>query len=363
MVHNTYSLMIKNSMMRQLDVQDYYIQIGSIEESLPFLLQGLCPSKVFVLVDENTEKYCLPKIATLIPDAVPIKISAGEVHKTIDTCQQIWLQLIKGQADRDAVLLNLGGGVIGDMGGFCAGTYKRGIRFVQIPTTLLAQVDASVGGKLGVDFQSLKNIVGLFQNPQAVLIDPSFLDTLTDKELRSGFAEILKHALIQDANHWELVSKIRDLRTQAYNELIYHSVNIKKQVVLSDFHEKGLRKILNFGHTIGHAVEGVALGTNHHLLHGEAIAIGMITEAFLSHKLCGLPKNAMDNIKETLLSIYGKVPLDFVDMDKMMQLMSNDKKNKGASIKFALLKDIGTAVEEVAIEEPLILESLAYYHA
>ena len=241
-------------------------------------------SKVAVIVDNNTKKYCYPVVADALPDHVTIEISSGEEHKNLNTCQKIWGTLTDNAFDRKSLVVNLGGGVIGDMGGFCAATYKRGIEFINIPTTLLAQVDASIGGKLGIDFQNFKNHIGVFQNPLRVFLDAKFFETLPKEELRSGYAEIIKHCLIRDSEKFDQITK-SGYENLDFFELTKHSVQVKNDVVLEDPTEKGLRKILNFGHTIGHAIESYYLEKpGKKLLHGEAIAVGMICEAYLSKR-------------------------------------------------------------------------------
>ena len=260
-----------------IQLQDYSIHIGDLSKPLLDYFKANQISKIFVIVDENTKMHCLPLLSFEgMPDYQLISIQAGEHHKNITTCNEIWEKLISADADRQSIVLNLGGGVIGDMGGFCAATFKRGIRFLQIPTTLLSQVDASVGGKLGIDFKEVKNAVGLFQNPEAVIIQPNFLQTLSYRELRSGFAEVIKHALIEDENQWKKLQNTVDLKAIDFQELIHHSVLIKKLIVEEDPFELGIRKKLNFGHTIGHAIESFYLNSDDPLLHGEAIAWGMV---------------------------------------------------------------------------------------
>ncbi len=254
---------------------------GSIEQLLPEYLEGKDYSAVAVITDKNTRKDCYPRVKELLPRHLLITVQEGEGNKNLDTCTIIWNKLTEAEFDRHALVINLGGGVIGDMGGFCASTYKRGIDFIQVPTTLLAQVDASVGGKLGIDFQGFKNHIGVFTQPRAVLIDSAFLATLPERELRSGFAEVIKHCLIRDRQMWNKIRKT-ELDDMPMKELISHSVETKKAVVNEDPTEKGLRKILNFGHTIGHAVETFHLEKNR-LLHGEAIAIGIICESYIAY--------------------------------------------------------------------------------
>jgi 3-dehydroquinate synthase len=330
------------------------------------MLQNKHYSSLWILVDENTKRDCLPILMQALEGIVVpnyIEIAAGEQHKNIDSCQYIWQELLAGQADRKALLLNLGGGVIGDMGGFCASTYKRGMDFVQIPTTLLAQVDASVGGKLGIDFQMVKNAIGVFGNPQMVCIFPDFLQSLPKRELYSGFAEIVKHALIADKAHWKKIQSLQDLSDENidWTALIAHSVAIKSQVVSEDPYEKGLRKILNFGHTIGHAIESLSWEGENPLLHGEAVAIGMVCEAYLSHIILGLPEEELKEIIDYLRSIYSAYDLSNFEEKELLALMYQDKKNEGKGIAFSLLPAIGQAQFNVSATEMQIIESLHYY--
>jgi len=314
-----------------------------------------------VVVDENTKQHCYPLVEKYLPPHSFIEIQSGEERKNLDTCTIIWDALTEQQFDRKSAVLNLGGGVIGDMGGFCAATYKRGIDFVQMPTTLLAQVDASVGGKLGIDFHGFKNHIGVFQIPKTVLVYPHFLRTLSERELRSGFAEVIKHSLIADKAHWEKIAQL-PLTAQNWETIIPHSIQIKSDVVESDPTEKGLRKILNFGHTIGHAIETFALswGENR-LLHGEAIAIGMICEAYLSHKKLGLPELDLKQIEQYILQLYGKVKLDEKDFPSIFQNALQDKKNERNSIRCVLLPEIGKAQFDVKIGKEDITDGIRYY--
>lgn len=351
--------------MQALALDTYAIHIGPITESLPEALGQQSFSQLFVLVDENTGKHCWPRIAPVIDQHQPtlVEIPSGEIHKNLQTCEHIWRQLMEHRAGRDALLINLGGGVIGDMGGFAASTFKRGIPFLQIPTTLLSQVDASIGGKLGIDFMQVKNSIGLFQNPKAVLVDPAFLATLSDRELRSGYAEVVKHSLIANASQWESLQQLADLRNADWASIIPASLSIKKQIVEADPFEKGLRKALNFGHTIGHAIEGHALETDTPLLHGEAIAIGMICEAFLSMQQKGLPKSELRQIASYLTARYGKVDLQPENYPIYLRLMGNDKKNKGKAINFSLLPKAGEVAVNQTADEAQITAALDFYNS
>ena len=341
--------------------------LGNIEitdnlpESLGRFFSAHAFSKVAVLEDENTASHCYTLIADHLPAHSFVGIKSGESEKTLKTCEQIWAHLTELEFDRKALLINLGGGVIGDMGGFCAATYKRGISFLNLPTTLLAQVDASVGGKLGIDFNGLKNHIGLFQDPERVIIWPEFLQTLQPRELKSGYAEVLKHSLIADASYWKKLQS-KPFSGQPWKEHIEHSVKIKAEIVAADPTEQGLRKILNFGHTIGHAIETSLLGTRGHLLHGEAIAIGMISEAYLSVKKCGLSPQEYNEVKNCLVGLYSPAPLAGETIEKTLKLVMQDKKNEKATIHGSLLSAIGKAVYDVKLSVDEIKESLIAYN-
>ena len=351
--------------MQRIDLQDYSIFLGFIWDAWNQFLRTSSYSKVIVLVDQNTAKDCFP-ILKAYTKSVPLqvmRIPAGEQHKNIETCQQIWSSLMQMNIDRKALLVNLGGGVIGDMGGFCAGTYKRGIDFVQFPTTLLSQVDASIGGKLGIDFNDVKNSIGLFQNPQAVFLFPEFFNTLSAREIRSGFAEIIKHSLIADVTQWNKIKQIGDLNAVNWLDYLHDSLMVKKQIVEIDPFEQGLRKALNFGHTIGHAVESYFLKTAIPLLHGEAIAIGMICEAYLSHKMMGLSQAELAEIQSFILKTYGFVSIPIKEMPYLLNIMRKDKKNENSKINFSLLSKLGAVKVNQVAEAKLIEESIRYYNS
>jgi 3-dehydroquinate synthase len=350
--------------MHTLQLSDYQIVIGNFWSVLTDFLNDKKYSKIIVLVDEHTEGSCFERFRPHFPVdiAAIIRVPSGELNKNIDTCQQIWRDLFAAQADRNSVLLCIGGGVIGDMGGFAASTFKRGMDFIQIPTTLLSQVDSSIGGKLGIDFQEVKNSIGVFANPKAVFISPDFLDTLSPREVRSGFGEIIKHALIADAEQWENLSKITDLTTVDWTKIITPSLKIKQHVVEIDPFERGLRKALNFGHTIGHAVESTALATDNPLIHGEAIAIGMICEAYLSKILRGLSDAELADICTFILQIYGHYDIQPFDFQRLIALMRQDKKNNSAAnINFSLLPKIGFVEVNCIASEAEIQAALSFY--
>lgn len=330
-------------------------------KALPELLQNRAFSKVAVLVDENTQHHCYPILKPYLPEHELIRVQSGEENKTLETCAYIWQRMTELNLDRWSVLVNLGGGVIGDMGGFCAAVFKRGIFFVQVPTTLLAQVDASVGGKTGIDFKGYKNHIGVYQEPQAVFINPDFLQTLPQRQLKSGYAEIIKHWLIADANKFAEQRHI-GLFTTEWESLIRHSVSIKARVVEQDPLEGGYRKVLNFGHTVGHAVESYLLERPERaLLHGEAVAVGMFCEAWISRKHELLQPEELDKVETFLVSVYEKVHLTEEDIQVIAQLALQDKKNTRSTINCTLLQGIGKAVFDQPVTVQEIIESLRYY--
>lgn len=337
------------------------IHSENIAEDLQALFQNISHSQVFVLADENTALHCLPLIRPVLPNSAHLwVIKSGEKNKTIQTCTQIWTAMTAAKLDRKALFVNLGGGVISDMGGFCASIYKRGIRFINLPTTLLSQVDASVGGKLGVDFEGLKNHLGVFNEPETVLISTKFLETLPQRELRSGFAEIIKHGLIRDQGYFENLD-FENWEKSNWKELIQHSIAIKTAVVKEDPKEAGLRKILNFGHTIGHAIETFYLNSANHLLHGEAIAIGMICEAFLSSQKLYLPVEKLQQIQKSFSLIFGKINIEEKDLESIADYCLQDKKNEGKLLLFSLLNQVGDCSFNVPVSRSEILESIQYY--
>ncbi len=336
-----------------------------IDDNPEYLLQhffhGRKYSRIAVLTDTNTSQWCYHKTQPYLPSHQKIEVPAGEENKTLATCTLVWEKLTQLQFDRHDLLVVLGGGVLGDLGGFCAATYKRGIDFVLMPTTLLAQVDASIGGKLGIDFHHYKNHIGLFCEPSATLICPDFLSTLPERELRSGFAEVIKHCLISDQAMWQKV-KANGLHKQNWSELIQHSADFKKSVVTSDPLEKGLRKILNFGHTMGHACESYFLSEGHKIYHGEAVAMGMIMESHIACQKKMLSQEDLDSISNYLLSVFGKVN-NLPAWTDLQELIYQDKKNKGNEIRMALLRGIGEARWDIVVSEKEAETSLEFYRS
>lgn len=317
-------------------------------------------SSLAVLVDENTHRDCYPQVKEFLPAHFIIEVRSGEGQKNIDTCILIWQSMTKHALDRHSCLLILGGGVLGDMGGFCAATYKRGIDFILVPTTLLAQVDASIGGKLGIDFEHFKNHIGAFQQPVLTLLYDGFLTTLPDPELRSGFAEIIKHALISDVHLWREIES-KDLKDQSFKTLIRHSVEFKARITTEDPKEKGLRKILNAGHTIGHALESYRLAQGKGILHGEAIAVGLIAESYIAEKLGLILGDDLASITKFILRTYGKLTIANNELSAIANLTLQDKKNKNNTIMCVLLDGIGKAKWDCAISPESVTEALSFY--
>ena len=323
-------------------------------------------SKIFILVDSNTHEFCLSRLMGEIKEAYDIEvieIEPGEIHKNIETCSGVWNVLSELGADRKSLMINLGGGVVTDLGGFVACTYKRGINYINIPTSLLAMVDASVGGKTGVDLGNLKNMVGVISESEMVLVDTTYLGSLPANQMRSGFAEMLKHGLIQDKDYWNQISDLSKLDLTDLEKMIYDSVVIKNNIVFEDPTEQNIRKYLNFGHTLGHAIESYYLThpERETLLHGEAIAIGMIMEAYMSSELLSLTKEDLESISKVILHTFPKVTIPSEDHQPIMDLLVHDKKNEQGNIYFVLLNTLGEAKYNCVVDDQLILKSFEYY--
>lgn len=335
-------------------------------EALPALgtlLRQPAVSRVLVLTDTNTARLCYPLLWPYLPeDHKLIEIPAGEEFKTLATCETVWSSLTEQRADRFSVLVNLGGGVVTDLGGLCAALYKRGIRCVQVPTTLLAQVDASVGGKTGVDFQNFKNQLGVFQEPAGVFIEPAFLRTLDPRQIKSGYAEIVKHWLIADSAAFEQ-QRYLGLFVDDWTLIIRESVATKQRIVEADPLESGLRKVLNFGHTVGHALESYLLSRpGREVLHGEAVAAGMVCESWLAVQKGLLSPEELDKIETFLFSVYEKISFERSETEAIAELALQDKKNVGATINCTLLQGVGHAVYDQPVTLAEVAESLRYYH-
>ncbi len=354
--------------MKAIQTQDYSIFFNQQSYlALNDYLKSTNFSNLFVLVDSNTSDLCLPHFLAQVETSLTIEIieiEAGETHKTIETCLGVWQTLSDLGADRKTLLINLGGGVVTDLGGFVGCTYQRGITFINVPTTLLSMVDASIGGKNGVDLGVIKNQIGIIKTAKMVLIDTSFLNTLSSREMRSGLAEMLKHGLIYDTPYYNKLTQLKALKIEDLDQLIYESVIIKKDIVEQDPTEQHLRKTLNFGHTLGHAIESYYLNDkNKALLHGEAIAAGMIMEAYLSSELLNFTKEDLNKIKANTINLYGKVDIIEADYAPIIDLMKFDKKNEKGIINFVLLEAIGKAKTNCQATNNLIINSFKFYSA
>lgn len=322
--------------------------------------------KFFILTDEHTHELSLPLLADIpeIKDAIHIVIGAEDIHKNLETLATVWSELSQKGGTRHSLLVNLGGGMVTDLGGFAAATFKRGISYINIPTTLLAMVDASVGGKTGINFNGLKNEIGAFAPASQVLLDSEFLRTLDDQNIRSGYAEMLKHGLISNTQHWsELINfDLNEIDYSYLRELVGQSVHIKEEVVKVDPFEKGIRKALNLGHTIGHAFESFALESEHPVLHGYAVAWGLVCELYLAHMKTGFPIDKMRQTVQFIKEHYGRLAFNCKNYEQFYELMRHDKKNASADeINFTLLSEIGEVkINQTATKEE-IFEALDFY--
>ena len=332
---------------------------NDIQSTARQTIESLDPDRVFILCDKNTERHCLPLLAQ--DETTLICIDSSDEAKNIDTLTQVWQTLQEGGATRHSLLLNLGGGMVTDLGGFAAATFKRGIRFVNIPTTLLAMVDAAVGGKTGINFGGLKNEVGCFRDADEVVIHTPFLATLDAANLRAGYAEMLKHALLTDRKMWadHLLYDLAEPDLEVLQDMVRKSIEVKQHIVSEDPHERGLRKVLNLGHTIGHAIEGLALKRTP-LLHGYAVAYGLIAELYLSSAQAGFPTEALHQTVNFVRTYFGRPDIGCNDYDALYALMQHDKKNCGDDIHFTLLADVGKPLINQKTTHELINEALDF---
>jgi 3-dehydroquinate synthase len=328
-----------------------------------------CPhDKLFVLVDKTTEQLCLPVVSSFLcmQEAHPIAIGATDTHKTLDTLSHVWSELQRLGATRHSLMINLGGGMVTDLGGFAASTFKRGINYINIPTTLLSMVDASVGGKTGINFGGLKNEIGVFNNAHSVILDTTFLRTMDEENLLSGYAEMLKHGLISNEGMWaELLNfDVENITStdllEKLGTMVSKSVAVKQDIVAEDPTEHGIRKALNLGHTAGHAFESLALKRKA-ILHGYAVAYGLVVELYLCCVKAGFPQDKMRQTVTFIKEHYGRMPITCDDYPQLIELMHHDKKNAGNDINFTLLSDIGDIrINQTASEEE-IKEALDFY--
>jgi len=319
---------------------------------------------VFVLTDENTRKYCLP----ILTDAVcglgmkqTFTINPGEPSKTMQTAAKIIDWLVDSGAGKEAILVNLGGGVVTDLGGFVASIYKRGIAFINIPTTLMGMADAAIGGKTAVNSGDIKNQIGTFYDPDAVLIFPGFLDTLPASHLKSGYAEIIKCAILEGGDAWDTARNTVSFEDEAFRESFLNAIRFKCRIVSADPYDKSTRQVLNFGHTFGHAFESLFSRSSQPLLHGEAIAAGMICETYLSFVLCGLGRKVLEDLTGFIAGHFRLPALNGDATRDMNRIMAHDKKNRSDEIRFTLLRDAGNPLTGVSAGNSLVNEAFLYY--
>jgi len=342
---------------------NYTIHLGhkSLKDLSAFLLKKK-HSCYFILCDENTLQNCLPTLITACPalsSAEIIEIESGEQSKSLEFSSNIWQTLLENMADKNSLLINLGGGVVSDLGGFTASVYKRGIDFLNIPTSLLAMADASVGGKTGIDFSGIKNVIGSFSQPKAVFIFPPFLNSLSERHFQNGMAEIYKIALVSDKKLWKLL----ETKKSPIDLILLKSIEHKNKIVLKDPFDQGVRKTLNFGHTIGHAIESLFFGTPNELLHGEAVFIGMIMEAHLSWQKKMITKKELGEITKILNEAFYSPAIDDSAFEPMMELIANDKKTSQKKLLFSLLSSIGSSKYNIEITATQIKKAFQFYNA
>lgn len=352
-----------NDSLFVLDSKPVSYVIG--EEALGFLAKDLSKfSGVVILVDENVSIHCLPVFKKNLP-ALSIRgvitIQSGEEKKNLEQTVHIWNELTRMQVDRDSLLIALGGGVVTDIGGFAASTFKRGIQFINFPTTLLGMVDAAIGGKTGIDFRKFKNQVGLFADPHAVIVDPVFLKTLEDKHWQSGFAEVLKYGLIMDRELWRLLAGKHYHEIDNWTKIIIKAARDKIDIVRHDAREKGVRKNLNFGHTIGHAIESYYLKAGKPVTHGQAIAAGMICEAWISSHIFKIECIKLKEIVQMIDLNFERFDLDESVIPELLALMRQDKKVREGKLRFSLLRKMGKAIHDEEVEIEMVSASLQFY--
>lgn len=336
----------------------------NVGEALKQVLEGAAYDHIFILTDSNTEKCCLPLLPVFIKKRGKIiTIQDGDRHKTLEALASVWAYLSSHQATRKSLLINLGGGMVTDLGGFAASTFKRGMTFINVPTTLLGAVDAAVGGKTGINFNGLKNEVGVFSNAKYVIMSTEFFHTLTHEELLSGYAEMLKHGLIDSEDTWNKVTAfdLEEIDYEKLTRLLGNSVKIKERIVNSDPHEKGLRKALNLGHTFGHAFESMAMEEKRDCPHGYAVAWGMICELYLSHIKKGFPVTKLREAVDFIKNYYGSFPFTCNEYETLYELMTHDKKNESKEINITMLSDIGEIQINQTADKEEIYQALDFF--
>ena len=347
--------------MTTIQSNGYSIYIGKeIFKAISSFLTKNSYSSYYILCDENTLQHCLPKLIMACPQlqtAEIIEIESGENSKSLEISAHIWQTLIENSADKKSLLINLGGGVVSDLGGFTASVYKRGIDFINIPTSLLAMADASVGGKTGLDFIGIKNVIGTFAQPKAVFVYTDYLKTLPPRHFQNGLAEIYKMALISDKKFWNSFKE----EGQDEETLILKSVSLKNKLVLKDPFDEGIRKILNFGHTIGHALEALFFGTANELLHGEAIIIGMLVESHIAYQKKMIHKKELYEIVGAIQPYFKMQAIKNSSLEALIELIKNDKKNHSDKFYFSLIDKIGSCTFDVVVTKNQIKKALDFY--
>ena len=351
--------------MKPLQVKTGKIYLSNnLKSDLYEIIKPFITNTIFVIADENTFNYSFPEIKDIkgIDVKKTIILKTGDSQKNIESLTTIWKFLVEQKADRHSLLINLGGGVICDLGGFAAATFKRGISFINIPTTLLAQVDASTGGKTGINFLGYKNEIGIIRQAEAVIINTNLLKSLDKEHILAGFTEIIKHALLKDEKTFKKVLEynIDKIDITSLNELIAESLMIKDSFVSADPEEKNIRKALNLGHTIGHAFETFAELNGNPILHGNAVAYGLVIELYMSHLIFGCNIEIVKLLSNFIMSKYEKFIFSESDFEMLLEIMSHDKKNKNQKISFSLLKVPGDVVIDVFCEKKIIFEGLKY---
>jgi 3-dehydroquinate synthase len=341
--------------------------VKDLKVELAEKLTSLKSDKRFILTDTNTLEHCYPHISAIAPiqDARLITIPAGDIHKRLTQVSHVWDILSSEGASRHSLLINLGGGMVTDLGGFAGATFKRGIHTLNIPTTLMACVDAAIGGKTGINYRGLKNEIGAFHQPDCVMIDCRFLQTLDRDNLLSGYAEMMKHGLISSEQTYAHVLSF-DLDAAPIDlpwlsRLVEESIEVKKRIVAADPTERGLRKALNFGHTVGHAIESLSFETGRPLLHGHAVAIGMICELYLSYKQCGFPSDKLTRMAHYIKAHYPSFAFDCMAYDPLYEWMTHDKKNENGIVKFTLLGEIGDVRIDQEVDRAVLFEAFDFY--
>ncbi|MBA4239103.1 MAG: 3-dehydroquinate synthase [Sphingobacteriaceae bacterium] len=351
--------------MATIKSTSYSIYIGEKSfDALNIFLSKNTYSNYYIICDENTFEFCLPTLlfhSPLLNEAEIIELESGEDKKTLETCLQVWGALTDTGADKKSLIINLGGGVISDLGGFVASTFKRGIDCINIPTTLLSMVDASVGGKTGVDFEGIKNHIGTTAEPKGVFVNPIFLETLSERQIKNGYAEIIKIALIADAEFWKELKKLKSVKEFSSEKIIAKAITLKNTIVKKDLHENDLRKSLNFGHNIGHALESALISQQKDVLHGEAIAAGIIMEADIAHALKRISVKEQKEISDYISSIYKNIKITKEIETQLLKYILHDKKNVGDDLCFAFPKGIGTYELYCGVKIEVIKKAISNY--